>query len=159
MQIFSRGAAAFVWALVGVTSIFLISIYRLGQRGIQTVTGGLTPVEWGALVVLTAVFVYTEGHRAIQKRFTPHMIDRLRELRATQSLLDVVLAPFYALTLFNAPRRAMIRTWAGVTAIVAMIFIVRAFPEPWRGITDLAVSVALTWGLTAIILATARMQR
>jgi hypothetical protein len=45
----------------------------------------------------------------------------------------------------------MIKAWGGTAAIVAAVILVRNFPEPWRGITDLAVAAALTWGLGAIV--------
>jgi hypothetical protein len=117
----------------------------------------LSALEWTALTLLTLAFVYTEGHRAIQKRFTPHLVDRLRVLQSSGSVIDCIAAPLFALSLLHAPRRALLRAWAGVLAIVAAVFIVRAFPEPWRGITDLAVAAALSWGLVAILRAATRL--
>lgn len=141
---------AIAWALIGVGLLFGVAIARLGTRGIATVQTGLRPGEWAALVVLSAVFVHTEGVRALQRRWGPHMIRRTLALRTEPRLGARVFAPLYALSLSHAPARELARAWAGLFAITAAVLLVRALPEPWRGIIDLAVALALTWGSIAM---------
>ena len=145
-----------LWALLGVALLFAVAIARLGARGLATVQAGLEPVAWLALLALTVTFVYTEGIRALQRRWGPHMLRRTTLLRTEPRLWIHLLAPLYALSLIAAPRRQLARAWAGLLAITAAVLVVRALPEPWRGIIDLAVALALTWGSVAIALAACR---
>jgi hypothetical protein len=154
-----RLTPAVAWALAGVALIFAVSIARLGARGVATVGAGLGPFEWAALVALTVTFVYTEGVRALQKRWGPHMVRRTAQLAAEPRAWVRLLAPLHALSLIHAPPPELARAWTGLFAITAAILLVRALPEPWRGIIDLAVSIALTWGTVAIAVLTVRALR
>lgn len=147
----ARAMLVAAWALIGLSFVFLNAIVRLGARALDTLAGGLTPGQWAVLVLLTLMFVYTEGIRGIQARFAPRVAVRLHELLRRRRLLWDVLAPLYLLSLVGAPPRTLLRAWAGVTAIIVAVMIVRTFAEPWRGITDFAVVTALGWGLVAII--------
>ena len=140
-----------LWGLLGVVLIFADAILQLGTRGVRVLRAGLSPAEWLACAVITALFFYGEGVRALQRRWVPHMIERVAALRAERTR-HRLLAPLYALSLIGAPARELIRAWLGVVGIVTAVLIVRALPEPWRGITDFAVAVALTWGLGSILL-------
>lgn len=123
---------------------------RLVGRGVATIREGLGPGEWAALVVLTALFVYGEGVRALERRWVPHLIERARQVRDVPSLGVRLLAPLYGLSLIAAPRRELAKAWAGALAIAGAVFVVQALPDPWRGITDFAVAAALGWGVLAI---------
>jgi hypothetical protein len=61
-----------------------------------------------------------------------------------------LLAPLYGLSLIGASPRNVLRAWCLSAAILVAVLVVRTFPEPWRGITDLAVASALVWGLAAM---------
>lgn len=147
----ARATLVAAWALIGLSAVFLNAIVRLGARALDTLAGGLTTGQWAVLVVLTLMFVYTEGIRGIQGRFAPRVAVRLHELLRRRRLHWDVLGPLYLLSLVGAPPRTLVRSWAGVTAIIIAVMIVRTFAEPWRGITDFAVVTALGWGLVAII--------
>jgi hypothetical protein len=141
-----------VWALVGITILFGEAIVRLGMRAVRTIQAGLTTHEWAMLVAVTAMFLYFEGWRGIQGRYAPFVVERLTRLRTERGLGMRLLAPLYAMALVGATRRQLTRAWLGVAAVVAAILIVRALPDPWRGIIDFGVSAALLWGLAAIII-------
>jgi hypothetical protein len=143
------------WALGGLSLTFLQAITRLGARGVHTIANGLTAFEWAVLVLLTLVFVYGEGFRGIQQHFAPRVVQRLHELFARRARWQL-LGPLYLLSLVGAAPRTMLRAWIGVAAIVVAVLIIRALPEPWRGIIDFAVVAALTWGLIAILAAAGR---
>jgi hypothetical protein len=132
--------------VTGVAAIFIDAIFQLGRRGVITMRAGLEPVEWIALVVVLVLFVYGEGERALGRRWMPHVLERARELERSASLPNRLLAPLYAMSLIGAPGRVLARAWIGVALIVMAVLIVREFPEPWRGIVDLSVAAALTWG-------------
>ncbi|MDP2957733.1 MAG: hypothetical protein Q8N53_15005 [Longimicrobiales bacterium] len=155
----AAGVAAAAWALLGVALLFLFAAMRLRRRGLETVQAGLAPLEWVALALLTAVFVYAEGFRALQRRWVPRLIRRVCALREEGCMHHRVLAPLYGMSLIGAPPGSTVRAWGGTLAIVGAVMLVRAFPEPWRGITDLAVASALVWGLGAILVEARRAFR
>jgi hypothetical protein len=144
------GAAAAAWALSGIAVLFLFAAVRLGSSGLATVRAGLGIGEWAALIVLTVLFVYGEGRRALQQRWVPRVIMRASDLRRQQGVLYRLLAPLYGLSLIGASPRNVLRAWCLSAAILVAVLVVRTFPEPWRGITDLAVASALVWGLAAM---------
>lgn len=145
------GMVAPAWAIVGVSTLFAWAVYRLGGRGIAVIREGLGGAEWLALIALTFALVYVEGIRALDRRWVPALMDRVRDLRRERSLTVRLLAPLYGLSLIGLPRARLVRGWLGTSAIVLAIVLVRLLPEPWRGIVDFAVAAALAWGLAAIL--------
>lgn len=141
---------AWIWAVVGVAAVFVEAIVQLARRGIATMSGGLEPFEWLALVALTIAFVWGEGLRALAQRWVPAVMRRARELRGERTIWRV-LAPLYAMMLVGADRGTLARAWVGVALIFAAVLFVRAMPEPWRGIIDFAVALALAVGLGAMV--------
>lgn len=149
-----------IWALAVVLATFVEAIHRLGARAIATIAAGLSPVEWVVLVVVVAVFVWGEGHRALQRRFAPRVVARAYEAgEKARGPLAVLVAPLSCLSLVGADRRALARAWGGVALIVLAVLIVRAMPEPWRGIVDAGVSAALLWGAVALVVEAVRQRR
>ena len=131
--------------------MFASSIYRLGTRGVVTIQAGLGWGEWSMLVLLTVAFVYGEGFRVLDRRWVPSVVERALLVRDDPRLLVRLLAPLYGLSLVGARRDDLIRGWLLATAILSAVLIVRALPDPWRGIVDFAVAAALAWGLVAIL--------
>jgi hypothetical protein len=144
------GTPAMWWGIAGVALLFASAAYRLGERGIDTIAGGLNATQWLVLAALTAVFVYGEGVRALERKYVPHVMRRVELLREEPRTWYRLLAPLHALTLIGAARGLLLRAWAGTFAIVIAVAVVRSFPEPWRGITDFAVAAALAWGTWAL---------
>ncbi|HSJ06720.1 MAG TPA: hypothetical protein VK936_08460 [Longimicrobiales bacterium] len=151
------GPAAW-WGVLGVAFVFASAAFRLGERGVITMRAGLGPWEWAALAGLTAVFVYGEGVRALQRKYIPFVIRRVDAVRR-EHIVYRVLAPLHAMALVGAPPGILVRAWGGSLAIVAAVLIVRGFAEPWRGIVDFAVAAALSWGTVALIVLAARAAR
>jgi hypothetical protein len=145
------GQVAAVWAVAGVAALFARAGWQLGQRGATTIAAGLQPLEWLALAVLTAAFVYGEGYRALQRKWIPHVCARIGQLAVEPAAVYRILAPLYAMSLVGAAPRAMLRAWLGVAAIIGAVFVVSRLPDPWRGIVDVAVASALAWGLAALL--------
>lgn len=145
--------------MTGVAALFVEGVVQLGRRGIETIRGGLDPLEWIALALLVVAFVYGEGVRALARRWVPATIARAFELGPASPWSHKLLAPLHAMTLIGAPARALVRAWIGVALIVLAVFVVRALPEPWRGIVDFAVAGALAVGLAAIVVLAAKAAR
>ena len=62
-----------------------------------------------------------------------------------------VLALPFCMSLFHSTRRQMTVSWTFVLAIVFLVWVVRALPQPWRGIIDGGVVLGLVWGLAVIL--------
>ena len=140
-----------MWAAIGIVALFIEAAWRLAVRGIITVRAGLEPIEWAILIVLTIAFVWGEGVRALQRRWIPGVYRRIDALRDETSMTYRLFAPLYAMSLIGAPRNRLARAWLGVILIIAAVLVVRALPEPWRGIIDVGVAAALTWGLIVLL--------
>jgi len=127
--------------------------FRLGERALQTVQRGLSAWDWALMLLSITAFGYGEGYRALHRRFFPHVIARASELahREGRGARDFLAAPFYVVSMVQADKRALVRAWLGVALIVCAVFIVRALPEPYRGIVDAGVAVALAIGLASLI--------
>ena len=137
--------------MTGVAAIFVEAIVQLARRGVATLNDGLGPLEWLAFVLLLVAFVYGEGWRALARRWVPAVLARTRQLGVGSPLPYRLLAPLYAMSLIGASARILARAWLGVALIVLAVIVVRALPEPWRGIVDAAVAAALLVGLWAIV--------
>jgi hypothetical protein len=127
--------------------------YRLGERALGTVSEGLSLSAYAWLVLSIVGFGYGEGYRALHRRFVPHVLERAGELarRDKRGLLDYLISPLYLVCLVQAETRTVLRAWLGVVLIVCAVFIVRALPEPYRGIIDAGVAVALGVGLISLL--------
>ena len=138
------------WAVTGVAVPLVEAVYRLGARTMAAIRSGLTATQWGLFALTVLLFAYAEGYRALQQRFAPRVVSRALALRHTDNVLWRILAPLYAMSLVGADRRHLARAWASVGLIVAAILVMREIPQPWRGMVDGGVAVALTWGLLAL---------
>jgi hypothetical protein len=148
-----RRWAASSFGLFIVALTLFEAVYRLGTRAVLSVREGLSPAHWGLLLVSVVAFAYGEGYRALHRRFVPHVLARASELstRAGLGLRDWLLAPFFLLCLAQAEPAELRRAWLSVGLIVAAVVVVRQLPEPYRGIIDAGVAVALCIGLCSLI--------
>ncbi len=104
------------------------------------------------LYVSWAVFnLYAEGYRGFQLRFSPRVVSRAFHLADHPRPLHVIFALPYCMSLFHSTKRQLIVSWVLVIAIVALVILVRSFPQPWRGIVDGGVVIGLAWGTIAIV--------
>jgi hypothetical protein len=139
--------------VAGVALSLGAAIFRLGKRALQLRERGLEPFEWAVFVVCALAFTYGEGYRALHLRFAPGVIARVAALTPASGLRvgRALLAPLYALGLIQRERAAVLRAWLSVALIVLAVVIVRELPEPWRGIIDASVTLALTIGLVSLL--------
>lgn len=145
------GAAGAAWGIIGVIGLLTYAIARLGPVGASVLAAPLTPVEWGAVAVSLVFFGYVEGYRAFQLQFSPRVVARAFSLVENPDPLRVALAPAFAMGFFGATRKRLVVSWSLTGGIVLLVMLVRALPQPWRGIVDLGVVVALAWGAAVIM--------
>ncbi len=110
----------------------------------------LSPMQLGVSLGWVLLNAYAEGYRAFQLRFSPRVVVRAHHLARHPHPLHVALAPLYCMALIHATRRARIVAWSTLVMIVGFVLTLRLVPQPWRGIIDGGVVIALVWGIVAI---------
>lgn len=138
------------WGAVGVIALLGQAAYRLGTRAVEAVSSELSTLQLVLLVVWSVFNLYAEGYRAFQRRFSPRVVVRAFHLARNPRPTHVVLAPFYCMALLHSAKRERIVAWSTVVMIMGFILLLRHVPQPWRGIVDAGVVVALLWGAAAI---------
>lgn len=142
----------FCWGLAGVLALFARAIVRLAPFAWQPIAdGSLAPVHIALYVAWVAFNAYSEGYRAFQKSFCPRVVGRAYHLALNPRPLFALLAPIYCLSLFHANRRGLTVAWVMLAIIALLIWLLRITPQPWRGIIDGGVVVALAWGTLVMI--------
>lgn len=142
----------FCWGLAGVLALFARAILRLAPYAWQPIADGSLSVLHVVLYVVWVAFnAYSEGYRAFQKSFCPRVVARAHHLAQNPRPLHALLAPLYCLSLFHANRRGLTVAWIMLAVIALLIALLRITPQPWRGIIDGGVVVALGWGMLALI--------
>ncbi len=142
-----------VWGLVGVLLLLLDGVYRLVPIAWDALRWpALTTTHWAFLVAWTVFAAVTEGHQTFRKRFAPRVARRMRELMTTPNATHRIVAPLYCMSLVgDEPRRMWIQRGL-VVFIVGLVVLVKRMPQPWRGLVDAGVVVALTWGAVEVLL-------
>jgi hypothetical protein len=126
---------------------------RLGVRALLTVHEGLSTAQYVLLALSVSAFGYGEGYRALHRSFAPRVIERAKALARSEprGLRGVLSSPLYMLCLVQAEPRLLRRGWLSVFLIVCAVMVVREVPEPYRGIIDAGVAVALGMGLCSLV--------
>jgi hypothetical protein len=147
----SWGVSSFGLGVVALT--LAEASVRLGVRAVLTVHAGLTAAQYALLALSVIAFGYGEGYRALHRSFVPHVIERATTLARSdqRGLRSWLTAPLYMLCLVQAEPRVLRRGWLSVFLICCAVVIVREVPEPYRGIVDAGVAVALGIGLFSLI--------
>lgn len=130
--------------------LLLDGLYRLVPVALDALRSQhLTATHWVFLLGWTLFAGVAEGHQAFRKRFAPRVARRMREVM-TAGPLHRALAPLYCMSLIgDEPRRTWIQR-ALVLFVVGLVVVVKRLPQPWRGLVDAGVVVALTWGLVEV---------
>jgi len=143
------GKLGFVWGVGGVVLLLVDALYRLTLIGLDAFSRGLTGLHWTFLVGWVVLMVVVEGHRGFHRSFSPRVVARALHLLDNPRRLDVALAPFFCMGLYRTTRRRLIAGWGMTAGIVSLILIVRTLAQPWRGLVDLGVVAALSYGLVS----------
>jgi hypothetical protein len=142
----------FLWGVLGVLALFARALVRLAPMAWQPIAdGSMTALHIALYVAWVAFNAYGEGYRAFQKSFCPRVIGRAHHLASNPKLLHALLAPLYCLSLFHANRRGLTLAWVMLAVIAALVWLLGITPQPWRGIVDGGVVVALAWGAVALV--------
>jgi hypothetical protein len=146
------------WGVLGVLALLTQAIARLAPLAAEPILAKtLSPAQVGLYVGWVAFSAYFEGYRAFQKRFSPRVVARALHLaRHPVSSASVALAPAYCMCLFHAKPRARYVAWGTLVMVIGFIVTLRHVPQPFRGIVDGGVVVALAWGVVIVLFYFAR---
>lgn len=146
-----RYYAVYLWGIGGLAFMLGEALLRLAPVAWEPIASAeLSPLQWlvyGTWVVFNG---YCEGYRGFQRSFSPRAAARAHHVALAGSLLDVLLAPLFCMSLFHASRRGLTVAWLLLVGIVLLVLLVKSLPQPWRGIVDGGVVVGLAWGLGSL---------
>lgn len=141
--------AVFAWALLGNLALLGDACVRmLGAAEGHARVAEAGVIEWSVAAAIAVAFAYGEGHLALARRFVPELIERAATIRG---VAPSVLAPLAAAGLCFAPRARLIRSWALVVGIVALVFAMRLLTPALHAGVDLGVGIALAVGAVALV--------
>lgn len=146
----SVGKLGAVWGVAGVCLLLGSAVSRLTQGALASFEYPLDVVHYAAYVASVVFMAYTEGYKAFHKQFSPRVVARARYLAENPTPIRVLLAPLFCMGFFHATRKRLIVSYALSFGVILLILLVRSLEQPWRGIVDLGVVVALAWGVAAI---------
>lgn len=141
----------FYWGVGGVVLLLSFAVVRLAPYAMELGSASLTLLQWAMLVVFTLFMAYTEGYRGFYLHFSPRVVRRATYLGSNARPHQLLLAPLLCMGFFHATRSRMIVAWALTGMIVLFVLLIRALPQPWRGIVDAGVVVGLTMGIFSIL--------
>lgn len=143
------GVIASIWGTVGFFALLLIAVTKLSAMAFIAMSQPLSVMQWLILFITCVFMAYSEGYKGFQKSYSPRFAARVRYLASHSSFLQMVLAPFFCMGFFNAPRRRVISSILLTLMIVMFVLAFKLLPQPWRGILDAGVVVGLVWGMIA----------
>ena len=141
-----------VWALGGLLLTLVDPIYRLSLIALEGLTHPeVGPVHLAFAVAWSVFMVWAEGVRGFQRSFAPRSVARAFAFARSPRRWIVPLAPLVAAGLVDATPRRLAASWGVVAAVVVMVLGIRTFPQPFRGLVDLGVALALAYGTAWIV--------
>lgn len=146
------GQVAFFWGLGGFFLLLFFAIYRLAPIAWSAMQQPLSGLQYALLIGNSLFMAHSEGYKGFQKAYSPRVVSRALYLRENATVPLALLAPFFCMTYFGAPRKRVIVSWCLTIGIIILILIFQRLPSPWRGILDAGVVVGLTWGVTATLI-------
>jgi hypothetical protein len=143
--------------IAGVLGLLGQAVWRLTPWAVEPLSSGQLSAPQAALYLAWVLASgYFEGYRAFQKGFCPRVVVRAAYLAQHPEPLHVLLAPAFCMSLIHATRRGLALAWGILAMVVFLVWIVHRMPQPWRGMVDGGVVVALAWGQIAILYFSAR---
>jgi len=139
-----------VWGFAGVSLLLASAIRRLAPIALDALSREFQPRHWAGLALSVGSMAYYEGYRAFQRGFSPRVAARAKYLKERPRLSHALLAPFFCMAFFHAPKRRIITSVSVTAGIILLVLMVRRLSQPWRGIVDGGVVVGLAWGLISL---------
>ncbi|MEQ1825522.1 MAG: hypothetical protein ABL921_06230 [Pirellula sp.] len=140
-----------IWGVSGAMALLGWGVARMVPHCLDAMHDTLGIHHWIVLVLWTVFMAYSEGYRGFQRGFSPRVAARALYLRKRCTGFRLLMAPFFCMGFFDAPRRRRITVFVLVVAIALLVILFRLLPQPWRGVLDFGVVVGLSWGVAATL--------
>jgi hypothetical protein len=141
----------FLWGVFGVAAFLGMAVWRVSAYVLELRHYGLSPLQWGILIVFTVYMVYAEGIKGFYRRFAPRVVARACYLRENSRPFLTLFAPVFCMGYIHSTLRRRLTSF-GVTGGIALLVVgVRHVPQPWRGIIDCGVVVGLFVGVLSVL--------
>jgi len=150
------GRLAALWGFVGVFLFLGSAIVKLSLIAGQIQIEELSIWQWIVMCAWICFMAYYEGYQGFQKGFSPRVASRIHYLLLNSNPIRILLAPLFCLGFFDAERKRIVFIVCLTAVIMLIVQLVKYMPMPWRGIMDVGVVVGLSWGLTSVVLFTAK---
>lgn len=144
------------WGIIGISLLLTSSVGRVAQVVVDGFSYPLTWLHLPAAILWVGFMGYTEGYRGFQLGYSRRVVLRAISLESETRLAPRLLAPLTCMGLIFAPWSRLRVSWFVVFAVIGVVSLVRAVPQPWRAIIDAGVVLGLGWGLVAVWVYTAR---
>ena len=144
------GLLGAIWGVGGISLLFGSALFRLYPHVRELRELPMEWVHWALLAANLFLFGYVKGYKVLHLRFSPRVVARVLYLKNNSTLPRVLFAPFFCMGYFHATRKRKIVSYCFTVLIVGLIILVRRLEQPWRGIIDAGVVLALGWGLVSI---------
>jgi len=144
------GALGALWGVGGVLYLLTEATWRLAMIALDGLSN-MPAIYWLPTLAWVGFNAYAEGYKGFQRAFAPRLVARAELLVRKPTPTRTLLAPLFLMALVDATRKRLIVSWVLVGAITGLVTIVRALPQPARGIVDAGVVVGLGWGIAAIV--------
>ena len=145
------GVCGAFWGVIGFFALIVSAIVRLFQVSVELLDYEMTLIYTAVLIINCLFMAYSEGYKGFQKNYAPRFAARVKYLSCNATTIEVVLAPLFCMTFFNAPRKRIITSFVLFIMIIGLVILFRFLPQPWRGILDAGVVIGLMWGLLATL--------
>lgn len=146
-----------LWGVAGFVLLLSQAIYRLTPLALEPIEAGtLEPWHWAIWIGWVAFSVYSEAYKGFYLSAAPRLVARAFHLCRDRDPLRRALAPLFCMGLFGATRKRLIVSWCLYVGIVIVVILVRQLAQPWRGIIDAGVVIALALGTLAVLFFFAR---
>jgi hypothetical protein len=146
------GIAGAVWGVGGIVAFVVHALRRMTGYGFAAYEYPFEWTHWVLLWTWVPAMIWAEGYRGFHLSFSPMVAARAKYLAEHPRPLHVLLAPVFCLGLIHATRSRFIRSASLTAGIIAVVLLVRRFPQPWRGIIDLGVIMGLSIGVISMII-------
>ena len=139
------------WGVAGFIALIIYAIVRLGLVSLEALQLQLTALQWSLLIFNMLFMAYSEGYKGFQRGYAPRLAARAKYLLRNGSKQQLLLAPLFCMSFFDAPRKRMVTSYALLVMIICLVSLFRLLPQPWRGILDAGVVIGLSWGLLSTL--------
>lgn len=146
------GFVGAIWGVGGAMAVLGFGVARMVGHCFEAMDYTLAVHHWIILIFWTLFMAYSEGYRGFQRGYSPRVAARALYLKNHCTGLRLMLAPFFCMGFFDAPRRRRITVLVLLAMITLLVILFRQLPQPMRGVLDFGVVIGLTWGILATLI-------